>query len=648
MHYYEVAPTKIVRAKADWFTYHSETAYVKGDLVTIPVGNTLQQGIILKKVNKPTYATKPINSRIETLPLPRPLVNTALWMSEYYHTPLATVLQTVLPRGLTKNRRSPKEVSPFSFARETNDKRVFTADQTKALDTINAMTPGTAILHGNTGSGKTAVYIELANRAIARGESVVVLVPEIALTSQLVAEFSQHFSDIIVAHSKQTEAQRHIAFKNALASPVPQVVIGPRSALFLPLARIGLIVIDEFHEPSFKQEQSPRYSSLRVARILAHHHKAKLVLGSATPPVSEYYLAESSNRPVIRMVTSARSNTIKPTATLVDMTKRDKFTKHRFLSNTLLEAIETNILEGTQSLIFHNRRGSATTTLCESCGWQAFCPQCVLPLTLHTDQHKLRCHMCGHHERVPTSCPECHAADIIHKGIGTKMIETELSRLFPKARIARFDADSDNESTVNEQYQALYDGDIDIIIGTQVIAKGLDLPHLRTVGVVQADGGLSLPDYGASERTFQLLAQVIGRVGRNHHPTAVIVQTYQPSHPAIIYGLAQQYHEFYAYTLKERKKSHFPPFTYLLKLQCSYKTEAVAIKNARTLRTALAHKAHADVLFFGPTPSFYERANGLYRWQIILKSPQRAHLTALLNHLPPQHWQYELDPLSLL
>jgi primosomal protein N' (replication factor Y) len=646
MHYYEVAPNQIVRAGSAFFTYASETPLSIGQIVSIEVGKKSLIGVVLREVRKPAYDTKLISEIVETAALPQPLVRLALWMADYYVTPLATVLQTILPRGLQKSRRiQEKNLRVSSRARTRN---VFTSDQSAALETIESITPGTALLHGVTGSGKTAVYIEAARRTLSREKSVIILVPEIALTSQLVDEFSHHFEHIILTHSRQTEAQRHLAWQEALATDQPRVVIGPRSALFLPLKNIGLIVVDEAHEPSFKQEQSPRYSALRAASILAGFHGAKVILGSATPSIADYYLAEHSGRPIIRMQTRAQTDAVAPTINLVDMTKRANFKKHRFVSDLLLTRMEEALASGHQALVFHNRRGSASTTLCENCGWSAACPNCFIPLTLHADTHILRCHVCGLTEKVPTSCPVCHSADIIHKGIGTKLIESELRKLFPNKIIARFDGDTESGETVETRYKELYDGAIDIIVGTQVIAKGLDLPKLRVVGVVQADAGLSLPDYSSSERTFQLLAQVVGRVGRSHHPTSVVVQSYQPTHPAVVYGLAQNYEQFYTEALAERRRGHFPPFVYLLKLTCIYKTEAAAIKNAKKLADELRLKKLPTVQILGPTPAFYERQRDTYRWQLVLKSPKRADLVTLLSHIPPTHWQFELDPISLL
>jgi primosomal protein N' (replication factor Y) len=645
MHYYEVAPTQIVRPGSSVFTYAHADVLEIGLIVLIEVGRKQITGIVLKKVDQPKYETKMIVSIIEPIPLPSPLLELAKWMSTYYVTHLGVVLQTLLPRGIQKTRRE-RPINP-SVGLRSRTKIVFNKDQQSSLEQIEKITSGTVLLHGITGSGKTAVYIDVAKHMLDSGKSVVILVPEIALTSQIVDEFAMHFEDIILTHSRQTEAERHLAWRDALTSKKPRVVIGPRSALFMPLADIGLIVIDEMHEPSFKQEQSPRYSALRAASILAKEHQAKLILGSATPSISDYFIAKESKRPIFEMLSTAKISK-PPVVTLVDMTKRHHFKRHRFLSDILLTQLEETFANGKQTLIFHNRRGSASTTLCENCGWQATCPKCFTPLTLHADNHELRCHICAHNEKVPTSCPICQHPSIIHKGIGTKLVESELAKLFPHATIGRFDGDSDAGQTVDIRYKELYEGSINLIVGTQVIAKGLDLPNLRTVGVIQADSGLSLPDFSATERTFQLLAQVVGRVGRSDHSTSVIVQSYQPKHPAVVDGLSQNYSAFYEKAIVERRRANFPPFTHLLKLTCIYKTEATAIRNAQNLAQILRKKFSTDIEVLGPTPAFYERQRDTYRWQLVLKSKKRSLLVEALQSLPPTHWQSELDPISLL
>ena len=646
MRYYEVAPNQIIRANSSSFTYSAESTLAVGTIVEIEVGRKTFTGIVINETTKPSYATKPITRVVEETPLPAQLIALAQWIASYYNSHLATVLQTVLPRGLTKSRRDRPQPVRESIRNRTHF--VLNNDQQAALDQITHADPGSLLLHGITGSGKTAVYIEAARHVLSLQQSVIILVPEIALTSQLVDEFASHFENIVLTHSRQTEAERHQAWRRALTATEPQVIIGPRSALFMPIAAIGLIVIDEAHEPSFKQEQSPRYSALRAASILANKHDARLVLGSATPLITDYYQATETKRPIIHLAKRAQLDAVKPTIDIVDMTKRHSFTSHRFLSTPLLDALTSSLAEGHQVLVFHNRRGSASTTLCEQCGWTASCPRCFLPLTLHADQHQLRCHVCGLTDKVPTSCPTCGSVGIIHKGIGTKLIESELQKLFPDRVIARFDGDTTNDTTVEARYKELYQGDIDIIVGTQVIAKGLDLPKLRAVGVIQADAGLALPDYAAAERTFQLLAQVVGRVGRSHHPTKVIVQSYQPSHFAVADGLNQDYDHFYITALAERKRAHFPPFVFLLKLTCIYKTEAAAVRQAQALARTLRSVAPNTVEILGPSPAFYERQRDTYRWQLTIKSSKRADLVALLEHVPPTHWQYELDPTSLL
>lgn len=644
MHYYEVAPTKIVRQGSSSFTYCSETSLEVGTIVSISVGKSSLIGVTISKTTKPSYTVKDISSVIESTPLPKPLLKTLLWMSEYYATPLATVLSAALPTGIQKTRRNITPVK--ETVKRSRINFVLNNDQRSAVEKISSGLP-TVMLHGITGSGKTAVYIESAKQTIARGKSVLVIVPEIALTAQLVAEFTLHFEDTLLTHSKQTEAARHQIWQQALHSTKPTVIIGPRSALFTPIKDIGLIIIDECHEPSLKQEKSPRYSALRTASVLAGQSGATVVFGSATPLVSDYYLASLHANTIAELPHLARQGAKKPRIEIIDMTKRDSFIRHRFLSDALLASIDRTLKEGKQTLIFHNRRGSTLTTLCKNCGWQAGCPHCYIPLTLHADKHNLLCHICSYTSRVPTSCPECNATDIIHKGIGTKLIESELRALFPNKKIVRYDGDNERDATLDKHYEQLYKGEIDIIIGTQVVAKGLDLPHLRTVGIIQADSGLSLPDYSSPERTFQLLSQAVGRVGRSAADTSVLIQTYQPSHPSIVYGAVQDYHSFYNYSLALRKHGTFPPFCYLLKLTCSYKTEATAIRNAKNLANTL-QQTLTDIEIAGPTPAFRERIADTYRWQIVVKSPKRQRLVDAVQLIPNTHWQFELDPISLL
>lgn len=644
MRYYEVSPLKMTHATKSVLTYASTNELQRGQLLSVPVGKQSVVAVVDREVQRPEFETRPITAVIEEQPLPTSLLQLQRWISEYYATHPVHVWRTMLPSGLTKKRRQAKTTQ--TFPTRARPDFVLNNAQEAAVAAIMSQPPSTHLLHGVTGSGKTAVYIETAKQTIAASRSVIILVPEIALTSQLVADFTPHFPGIVhITHSTMSEAARHTLWQTVLHSRTPQVIIGPRSALFMPVHDLGLIVIDECHEPTFKQEQSPRYSAIRAAAMLSRYASARLILGSATPSVTDYYIAHKSNA-IIELPESARTEALQPEISLIDMTKQNNFTRSPFLSTTLIAALSETLEGGHQALLFHNRRGSAPMTFCEVCGWNATCPRCYTPLTLHTDEFRLRCHLCNYTERIPTSCPECHHANIIHKGIGTKRVEEELRRLFPEARIARFDGDT--ESSVEKEYQSLYDGKIDIIIGTQVVAKGLDLPHLRFVGVVQADSGLALPDYQSAERVFQLVAQVTGRVGRNKHATKVVIQSYQPEHPSVALGITQDYASFYDWCVAERRRATFPPFCYLLRLTAVYKTEAGAIRASRSLMANLRAKLPASVTIFGPAPAFYERLRETYRWQIVLKSAKRADLVEALQLLPPQGWHAELDPVSLL
>lgn len=646
MHYYEVAPNKIVRSDSDFFTYSSEEKISIGQIVFVEVGKKKTIGIVIKDAKKPEYPTKPIISKINNQPIPIQLVKLAVWISEYYLTPLATVLQTMLPRGVEKTRRGELKYPKTNERKRTNF--LFNNDQLACLKELEKHKSGTFLLQGVTGSGKTEVYIEIAKRAINNQKSVIVLVPEIALTPQLLAEFSNHFSNLLVTHSKMTESQRHQVWMELLNCNEPRIVIGPRSALFMPLSDIGAIIIDEAHEPSYKQEKSPKYSALRVATVLGKLHESVVIFGSATPNIVDRFLAEQSKRPILKLEKVARKNSVPPEVEIINMTKNINFSKHRFLSNQMLENIQNTLNSNNQVLIFHNRRGSANITQCKNCGWSAVCDNCFVPMSLHNDNYKLICHICSQQKAVPTCCPNCHDSNIIHKGVGTKLIEYEINKLFPNACVARFDNDNKFDETLAERYQDLYDGKINIIIGTQVIAKGLDLPKLRMVGIIQADSGLTLPDYNSNERAFQLIAQVVGRVGRNEHKTKVIVQTYKPDHKSIIYGLKQDYETFYKDALEERKRANFPPYSHLLQITCAFKTEATAIKNSKKMASLIRKEFSQDIEILGPLPSFYERINGKYHWQIILKSKNRGYLIKILKSLPKNNWQFELDPASLL
>ena len=646
--YYEIAPLKIIRNESEVFTYSSDTKLQRGQIVEIPIGNKKNTGIVWKTVEKPNFETRKVQRVISDQPIPDHLMKASEWISQYYVTHLSQVLSGILPNGVQKSRRLTKnETTETDINRKNRSNFLYTEQQQNAIKKLNKIHSGTVLLHGITGSGKTSIYIDQVKETLKNNKSAIILIPEIALTSQLVANFRSHFTNIKVIHSRQTESERHKTWLKILNDTDPQIIIGPRSALFAPVKDLGLIVIDEAHEPSFKQEQTPKYSALRVSSFLASHFNFKVILGSATPLVEDYFLAEISAKnggnEIIKLTELAKKQARPPKVSIIDLTKKSSH-NHRFLSKELLSEMNQTLSENKQVLLYHNRRGSASITMCHNCGWQALCPNCFLPLTLHTDKHKVICHICGHSEKIPLSCPDCGEPEIIHKGIGTKMIEEEVRKLFPNKKIARFDADSDSNKTVEKMYNKIVSGEIEIIIGTQVIAKGLDLPKLKTVGIIQADAGLALPDFTSSERNFQLIAQVVGRVGRHSTDTNVIVQTFQPDIPSIKFGITQNYAGFYNFEIEKRKKENFPPFVYLLKLTCVYKTEKSAILNAQKEAKIIREKFKGKVQLFGPTPAFYERIGETYRWQIIIKSKKRAPLLEIARDFQgkPQ-WRVDLD-----
>lgn len=650
--YYEIIPSRIFRNGSGFLTYFSETELLPGHIVIIPLGHSSCVGVVIRKVKKPDFVCKPVAKLLYETPLPSHLIKSALWLSSYYLSPLPSCISLLLPTGVEKKRRD-KNASENSLETEKNSSSVLPLNsaQLKAIREIKTSSNPTKLLFGVTGSGKTNIYLKLASETIARGESVILLVPEIALTSQLVQIFESTFSrHITLMHSRQTEAERHLVWRSILSSSKPQIVVGPRSALFAPLKNLGLIIIDEAHESTYYQENTPKYSTLRLASFLASTLNITCLLGSATPLISDYYIAKTKDS-LITLAEKAKQTAIAPNIKVVDFASRELFTKNRYFSDPLLETIASNLKKDCQTLIYHNRRGSAPITICEKCGWQALCPNCFLPLTLHSDSYSLVCHTCGHAERIPASCPECHHPSILHKGFGTKLLETELKKLFPGVSIARFDADNKKGESLDVLYNDVRNGDIKIIIGTQTVSRGLDLPHLASIGIVQADSGLSLPDYSAEEKTFELLTQVIGRVGRGHLDSAsVVIQTYQPNSPVVQLAIESDYPNFYDYLLKKRHDGHLPPFVYLAKLAVTYKTEQTTIKKIRALSSELNKKLAnmhlSSIKISQPMPCFHERTPSGYSWQLILKSTSRASLLKLLDGI--NDVKISIDPPSLL
>jgi primosomal protein N' (replication factor Y) len=622
-------------------TYSHPDELAVGCLVEVPLQRKAVLGVVTQKVSKPTFATKSVVRAYTELPgLPAELLKLALWLRDYYPAPLGIITQQIMPGALT-DKHVLAALAPSAAELYTPvELPPLTAEQKAALAALEPV--GVNLLHGETGSGKTRVYVERVQAALTAGKSSLLLTPEIGLTSQLSKTLQDTYGDrVLVIHSQLTPAERQKIWLQILCTTTPLVVIGPRSALFTPLRNIGLIVVDEFHEPAYKQEQAPHYQAVRVASQLAALHASQLILGSATPPVVDYYLAEQKHKPIIRMAGTARGSSGHTLQThIVDLKDRTNFSKSQYVSNTLLGAITDSLQRGEQSLLYLNRRGSARLILCDVCGWQALCPHCDLPLTYHNDSHKLLCHTCGITETTPTSCPSCGNVEILFTSIGTKALTSEIQRIFPEARVQRFDTDNTKSESLALNFTDVAAGKVDILVGTQLLAKGLDLPRLSTLGVVLADSSLALPDFTSGERTYQLLSQVLGRVGRGH-------RSGQAANPVLQAALAKDWDAFYEQELSERRNFLFPPFCYLLQLTCRRASAASAQKAADNLFTSL-QQALLRVRLQGPAPAFREKLIGKYQWQIIVKATDRRELLKVIDLLPSSGWSFDIDPATLL
>jgi primosomal protein N' (replication factor Y) (superfamily II helicase) len=644
MFYYEVLASSMQYHGSTALTYQSEVALPVGAVVRIPLraGSTL--GVVSAVVTKPKFMTKDIAQMFDLPPLPKQSLKLLDWLRVFYPSPLGMTVQLFLPKSLLNK---PENISVSESAELSQTKLPpLTKEQQNVLEHIKK--PGTFLLHGETGSGKTRVYIELAKQHLAAGRSAIILTPEISLTSQLAADFQAVFpGQVLIAHSNLGDAERRKIWLQGLLSTEPLIIVGPRSALFSPLKDIGLIVVDECHESSYKQEQSPYYQALRVASKLSELHKSQLVLGSATPTVEDYYRAEQKGVPILRMQQLAKaSDFAKASTKVIDLKDRSQFTRLQHISNELLDAVGRAMSSNEQSLLFLNRRGTARIILCQVCGWQALCPNCDLPLAYHGDSGNMRCHTCGYQAPLVLSCPVCGSADIAFKSIGTKAIVDEITKAFPSARVQRFDTDNLKAERFEQYYHSVKAGEVDILVGTQTLAKGLDLPKLSVVGIICADTSLYLPDYTAQERTYQLLSQVMGRIGRGHRESEAVIQTYQPDNPVLKAALAKDWQTFYQTEIKERQDFLFPPFCYLLKLTCRRATKAAAQKATEELASKL-RRQQLKIQIIGPTPSFYEKLGGKFQWQLVVKSRSRNQLLEVIGLLPA-NWTYDIDPADLL
>lgn len=642
--YYQVSPLLHGGLGEFSFTYKHSSTIPIGSFVTIPFGKRTSLGIITGSATKPSFATKPIQE-IHDLPiLTSATLKLAEWLHSYYLASAQAVWQTLLPAGLTKKARATKPRTKSTFAAPTNTDQL-TNEQTAALNKLRAAEHDRFLLRGITGSGKTRLYIERVRDVLQAGKSAIILVPEISLTPQLVSQFEQTFGDVVISqHSRLTPAQRRSIWLNVANSNQPQVLIGPRSTLFLPAYQLGLIIIDEEHDSSYKQAQAPRYHAVATAAKLAQLTKAQLILGSATPNLQEVFLTHQGRLNKLELTKRASGQPL-PSAHIIDLRDKQVFKRSKYISQPLLEALERTLVAERQSLLFINRRGSASSYQCADCGHVQTCPTCHIPLTFHADVIQLICHYCNFQQKPSATCSECKSTAMSFLGSGTKRIEAELKALLPTARIARLDKDNGTLQHIESIHSGLHDGTIDIVVGTQMITKGLDISGIDTVGVISADTALHFPDFSAAERTFQILSQVIGRAGRTKRPGQAYIQTYTPEHPAIVAAANHAFEQFANAELVERELLSYPPYVYLLKISCSLKTATSAQAKAQAAYELLKNQVGIQIL--GPAPAFAERLHGDFHWQLIIKSKDRSILVEVAKKLPAG-WTIDLDPINLL
>ena len=536
--------------------------------------------------------------------------------------------------------------------------------QARALATILAASPRPVLLHGVTGSGKTEIYLQAIAKLLEQGKGAVVLVPEIALTPQTVRRFAGRFGDqVAVLHSALSDGERYDEW-HRIRTGEARVVVGPRSAIFAPVANLGLIVVDEEHDPSYKQDETPRYHARDVAVMRARFEGARIVLGSATPSLESWLNAQQHKYELASVPARVAGRSL-PEVHLVNMQQELERMGHvPIYSSLLLEAVRSRLDRGEQTILFLNRRGYARVLDCPECGWVAECPECAVPYTYHRSDECLRCHVCGGWARLPADCPVCHAKDLSYGGVGTQRAEAALKACFPRAKILRMDADSTSRKFSHDDIlSAFRAGKADVLLGTQMIAKGLDFPNVTLVGVLNADTSLNRPDPRASERTYQLLAQVSGRAGRAEKPGEVYIQTFQPDAAAIAAAAKGDYATFAAGELEDRRTAYFPPYCRLSTLVFRSKVEPLARDWAALYAQALegwAKKANASSGSEGfrvseAAEAPLSKADGWFRYHVVLRTPTAKAAVDAVKWLrsarpPPEALRiaFDVDALNLM
>ncbi|MFW7189506.1 MULTISPECIES: primosomal protein N' [Lysinibacillus] len=548
-----------------------------------------------------------------------------------------SVLEAVIDKGAAQFIqeevfRDPftKEVSRTHALQLTSEQQVALQAITTAMDQQIAQT---FLLHGVTGSGKTEVYLQAIQKVLEEGKEAIMLVPEISLTPQMTERFRSRFGEMVaVMHSGLSVGEKYDEWRKIQQGKV-KVVVGARSAIFAPFTNIGLIILDEEHESTYKQEDSPRYHARDVAIWRSEFYNCPIILGSATPALESFARAKKGVYKLLSLKHRALHQAL-PTVFIADMREELRQGNRSMFSQSLIEAIRLRLEKKEQMVLFLNRRGYSSFVLCRDCGTVVQCPNCDISLTYHRTTEKLKCHYCGYEEHVPQICPQCQSDHIRYFGTGTQKVEEELYKLFPEARVLRMDVDTTKHKGAHEEILETFGaGHADILLGTQMIAKGLDFPNITLVGVLSADTSLHLPDYRAAERTFQLLTQVSGRAGRHDKLGEVIIQTYTPEHYAIDLAKTQEYEPFYEREMFLRRRSNYPPYYFVALIQLSHEDVMMAAEYAGRVADWLRGNLSNQVAIIGPTTASIARLQNRYRYQCLIKYKIEPNLIPVLQRL---------------
>ena len=550
----------------------------------------------------------------------------------------APVLKALIEKGAASEEHVETYREPDApQLRDTQLPLTLTEEQKVALDLVNEASDKnsakTFLLHGITGSGKTEVYLQAISHVLKQGKEAIVLVPEISLTPQMTSRFQARFGGLVaVMHSGLSAGEKYDEWRKIHRKEV-KVVVGARSAIFAPFENIGIIILDEEHESTYKQEDNPRYHARDVAIWRSEHFGCPVVLGSATPSLESYARASKDVYTLLELSKRALNQGL-PSVTVVDMREELKEGNRSMFSVELAEGIRTRLQRKEQIVLFLNKRGFSSFVLCRDCGTVVQCPNCDISLTYHRANETLKCHYCGHEEGVPTICPECESEHIRFFGTGTQKAEEEIAKLFPEARVLRMDVDTTRQKGSHERIlRQVSEGNADILLGTQMIAKGLDFPNITLVGVLAADTTLHLADFRAAEKTFQLLTQVSGRAGRHELAGEVFIQTYTPEHYAIELAKTQHFETFYHMEMAARRQYGYPPFFYITLIQFSHEDLMKVIDYADKGATFIKGALSPDTFIIGPAAAAISRVNNRYRYQCLIKYKKEPKLIDTLQQL---------------